>query len=481
MKKHLLQISFLMLSSMTFAQVANGDFETWDEVELFDEPQMGIDVSSSNYEIFLEAGQANVTEIQGQDGSAVKLENISVGDEVYPAFFLLGGTPDQEGESLVFPGGLSISDQNISGIAVDMAYDFPGESSGFVIVQIKNAGTPVGNGTMGPGTFFFPLSGSKDLENSVFNFEAPIGVEFDQMVIGFATADLIGDDESFTAGAWMEIDNISFVNSAEEVENGDFENWSQLPSAFTPQSVVVETNLLEPAFAQSTDASEGAFALSLMTRVFEGFADPSSAVFGSAETPDSPIIEISESTTSLSFDYKYQAEQDVAVVDLVFYNSADNPEIPVYGTSIELDPSADYQTIEFNLLELLDENQIQADQMSLMFYSSQGMAEPAEESVLTIDNIVIQGALSNDIREARTDFHRIYAAPNPTTLRTTFHFSEISSGFYRVFNGQGYPIEVVPYQNKRTITHDLTQQPAGMYIFRFYDQIGIQNVRVMKL
>ncbi|HKK39923.1 MAG TPA: hypothetical protein VJ949_10935, partial [Cryomorphaceae bacterium] len=192
MKKTLLPLACMALGTAAYAQVENGDFENWDKLILFEQPFMEFGAMSSNYEIFVESGQTNVTKVEHEDGFAVRLENIALAEEVAPAFYLLGGTPDQDGEDLVFPGGVAASDPNVTGISVDMAYDFPGESSGFVIVQFKLDGTPVGTGNMGMGTFFFPVSGQQGWENEVFDFGTTIDTQYDKVVIGFATADLIG-------------------------------------------------------------------------------------------------------------------------------------------------------------------------------------------------------------------------------------------------------------------------------------------------
>ncbi|MGB6037751.1 MAG: hypothetical protein WBG42_15865, partial [Cryomorphaceae bacterium] len=186
MKKSLLPLACLALGTAAFAQVENGDFESWSKYQMFQHPSMEFDAISSNHEIFVETGLTNVTQVEHENGSAMRLENIEIGEGVTPAFYILGEMPDQVGEDLVFPGGISASDPAVMGVSVDMSYDFPGESSGFMIVQFKMNGIPVGPGTMGTGTFFFPISGQQDWGNQVFDFEAAIGVEYDEVVIGFA-------------------------------------------------------------------------------------------------------------------------------------------------------------------------------------------------------------------------------------------------------------------------------------------------------
>lgn len=481
MKKTLLPIAFLALGTTAFAQVENGNFEDWNKLILFEQPFMDFNSASSNYEIFLETGQTNVFQVAHEDGSAIRLENVSVEDEITPGFYLLGETPAQEGEDLVFPGGLTASDPNVTGISVDMSYDFPGESSGFVIVQFKMDGMPVGPGTMGTGTFFFPISGQQDWENEVFDFESAIGVEYDQVVIGFATADLIGSDSEFPLGSWMEIDNLSFINSTDEIPNGNFDVWAQVPPVFVPVKVDVDIDLINPTFLRSNEASEGQYALGLITREFDGFAEPTKAMVGTAIVEDDiPTIDLNESDAMLSFDHKYLAENDLAEVEITFYQESEELLIPVHVKLIDLEPSATYETVQYSFLEELEENFVTATKMSIQFSSSKEDGNPVGNSVLFIDNIKVLGAL-RVLTPQRTDEQiRITAYPNPTVGRTTFRFGVQRTGFFRVYNNQGNQIDLVNFDNEKFLTYDLTALPAGQYTFRFYHEGGIRTGRVIK-
>ena len=469
----------MLFGSAAFAQVENGSFEEWIDVELFDQPAMSVEAISSNHEIFIDAGEANVTRVQNGNESLLRLENIEVDQEVYPAFYILGNTPSQDGENLVFEGGIPASDPNISGVSVDMAYDFPSESSGFVIVQVKNDGTPVGEGTMGTGTFFFPLSGEKTMGNEVFDFGAPLGIQFDQIVIGFATADLVSDDENYTSGAWMEIDNLAFEGGSDIIENGDFEIWEELPAVVSPVYVDVELNLVNPKFERSTDASAGQYAIELKTTAEFDQAEATLAMIGSSYVDDTPVVELVESHGALSFDYKYEAIQDQAEVELTFFQSNGETPTPVFTTTIDLLPTESYQTVMVEYKQLLLENSIEADMVAIKFFSSKEMDGISEESVLTIDNLQTSLVLNSSFTRP-VQFEPITAYPNPTRGRVTFSFPYRSTGFYRVYNIQGFLLQTVDYENAIRLTHNLIGQPAGQYTFRFYDRLGVRTVRVVK-
>jgi hypothetical protein len=481
MKKTLLPLACMVIITSAFAQVENGDFENWNTLILFEQPFMEFDAISSSYEIFVETGQTNVTQVVHEDGSAIRLENIEIEDEVMPAFYLLGEAPDQDGEDLVFPGGLTASDPNVTGISVDMSYEFLGEASGFVIVQFKSNGVPVGPGTMGTGTFFYPMTGQQDWGNVVFDFGTTIDTQYDQVVIGFATADLIGSDSEFAVGSWMEIDNLSFINSTDEIPNSDFEVWAQVPPVFYPMKVDVEIDLLNPTYIQSADASDGQFALGLITRDIDGFAEPTKAMLGIIQVAGGvPTIDLNDEHSLLSFDYKYLAENDLAEAVITFYQESEESLLPVYGKVIDLEPNSSYESIEYSFLEDLEENFVSATKMSIEFSSSKEDGNPEVNSVLLLDNVEVSGTLRIFTALRITEPYQVTSFPNPTMGRVTFDLGIVATGFYRVYNTQGYQIDLVNFQEKRQMTHNLYGTPSGQYTFRFYHEIGTRVARVIK-
>ncbi len=481
MKKSLLPLAFLALGTAASAQVENGDFENWTKLILFEQPFMTFDAISSNYEIFVETGETNVVQVEHEDGSAIRLENIQIGEDVTPAFYILGGTPDQVGEDLIFPGGIPASDPNVTGFSVDMSYDFPGESSGFIIVQFKMDGMPVGTGNMGTGTFFFPISGQQDWENEIFDFGTTIDVQYNQVVFGFATADLIGSDSDFPAGSWMEIDNLSFINSSDEIPNGNFDVWAQVPPIFYPAKVDVEIDLLNPTYVQSADAADGDLALGLVTRDFDGFAEPSKAMLGTAETEGGiPTIDLIEEHSMLSFDYKYLADNDMAEAVITFYQESGEFLLPVYGKVIDLEPTATYESVQYSFLDELAENFVTANKISIEFVSSKMDGNPEPNSLLLLDNVELSGTLSLFSFIRNFEPYQVTAYPNPTMGRVTFDLGGTKTGFYRVYNTQGYQIDMVNFQQKQKVTHNLLGMPSGQYTFRFYHENGTRIARVIK-
>lgn len=484
MKKNLLPIVSFCFAATAFAQVENGGFEVWSELQLFSQPDMGVEVVSSNYETFFETGQLNVNAIPNGDGSAMRLENIGQGENVMPAFFLTGLTPDSEGEILVFGGGIPASDPNVSGISVDLRYDIPEESPGFLIVQFKLEGDPVGTGNMGPGTFYFPISGEKsDWETEVFDFEAPFDATYDQVVIGLACSDLINEDTPFPADAWLEADNLDFVNSTDEVPNGDFDTWAMVPPITLPVGVEVDLNPFEMQFQRSEDSYEGNYALGLQSiQHGDGFIEAGYALMGEKVNDEIiPTISVNDEHTMISFAYKYFAQNDVAQAVIVFYEEEEGEPVPAYTKNIDLEPSAEYQVVEYPFVEDLEENFVSASKVSIEFRSGSNDENAEEGSLLLIDNVEISGTLSTFGVVRTPGAPQVTAFPNPTMARVIFNFGTQRTGFYRVYNSQGFQIDIVEFQSVDELIHNLYGMPSGKYVFRFYHNGGVETARIMKL
>jgi len=481
MKKTLLSFIALSMVTMGFAQVQNGGFEVWSELSLFSQPDMGIDVASSNYETFFETGQVNVNAVPNGDGFALRMENIGQGDNVMPGYFLTGMTPDSEGEMLVFGGGISASDPAVTGISVDLRYDIPVESPGFIIVQFKLEGEPTGTGNMGPGTFYFPISGEKSWGMETFDFEAPFNTTYDQVVIGIACSDLINEDAPFPSEAWLEADNLDFVNSTDEVPNGDFDTWAMVPPINIPVGVEVDLNPFETQFFRSEDAFEGNFAMGLQSVERDGFVDAGFALMGEMVDDEIvPTISITDEHTMISFQYKYTAVSDMGEAMFIFFEEQGDEMVPAYFKTIDLEPTDEYTVVEYPFVEDLEENFIDASMVAIEFRSGKMDENPEAGSTLLIDDVEVSGTLST-FGVARDVIPQLSAFPNPTLARVIFDFGTTRTGFYRVYNNQGFQIDMVEFQSEEEIIHNLYGMPSGKYVFRFYHNGGVETARVMKL
>lgn len=486
MKKLLLQAICLFAFISTQAQIANGDFEDWTKMILFDQPFVGVPGTSSNYETFFIDGSLNVIEVPRGDGRAMRLENIFVGNAVMPGYFITGSMPNQEGETLHFEGGFPISDTEVSGISFDARYSMPPESAGFVLVQFKNDETLVGTGNMGPGTYVFPMSGNAfDWTTMSFDFDTPVSPEANTCVIAFAAADVLSDDQNFTAGTFLEVDNFSFTNSTDEIFGTAFENWAPAPPIWTPDGAVVDVIPFANHYNKSDDAHSGLLALELTTTNHQGQTLVGTALMADmADDQVVPTIDIAEGQHMVEFFYKYTTEgQDIATVEFVFYQTTDGESTPVFMHVMDLEPVDEYTLISFDFGAALQEAEVSANQMTIKFSSSSEAEghEPMLGSTLTVDDVELSGVLTDFVLTAGVSTPQIVAYPNPTYGRVIFNFGTQTSGFYRFYSPQGALLGTTSFSNKTEIIHNLWGMPAGQYIFRFYTPGLVRTKYVVKL
>ncbi len=468
------------------AQILNGGFENWTKMILFEHPAMGISTMSSNYETFFNDGSLNVNRISSPTGSGLRVETKYAGDELVAGWFITGQTPNQEGEGLLFEGGFPASSSSVTGISMDIRFNIPESSPGFVVVQFKNNGVPVGNGNMGAGTFMFPLSGEMTWTNMQWDFGGPLGETPDQCVIGIVCADVLNSDQNFVEGAFVEVDNILFTNSNDLVPAGNFEGWSYVEPIWTPDDAVVDVDPFHPTYEPWDAANSGNYSMKLMTIQPESDWTQVGRVW-LAESTDGevvPNIMLNETQTTLSFHYKYTSvNDDVAMVQITFYQEIENGFVPVYWKSIDLNGNETWEEVEYNFAEELEQNFVTADAMSIMFESSKFMEamEPQVGSTLLLDGIALSGLLFNFNPVSNAVKGSLKTWPNPTLARVTIDLGLPRTGFYRVFNEQGTQLDIREFTSQRYIVHDLSNMPSGKYIFKFQHTGGIQITSVIKL
>jgi len=483
MKKIILPVMLCFIGFSAFAQIENGDFETWTKLILFEHPTTGISTMSSNYETFFDNGETNVNQIFHEEGKALRVENIQGSQEVMPGYFLFGNTPNSDGEEMIFGEGFAVSDASVTGVRMDLNYNFPNESNGFVIVQFKSEGTPVGEGNMGPGTHMFPLSGTQDWASTEFNFDTPIEVAIDQCVIGIASADLIMEDSPFEPGAFVEVDNVELINSTDEVPGGDFDTWVSVDPIYHPENVSVDIRPFDATFQRTEEAYEGNFSLELLTIDYDGEFEIGEAVFGLVEDNEiTPTIVFPETSSMVNFMYKYNSESDKAEVRFIFYQENGEEFQQVHTEALELTATDEFQMMEYDFGMIFSENDIEASHMAIVFSSSKMEDnQPQVGSVLTIDDVQFGSALGLFDKFDSVSNLTITAYPNPTIGRVIFNFHSSESGFYRVFNSSGMQIDIVEYTNTERVVHNLLPNRTGKYFFTFNHNSGhTESVRVIK-
>src|SRR5690554_205891 len=111
MKKILLPLFIGITAFSATAQIANGSFENWTNVHLFEHPYTGFSDMSSNYDTYFDNGALGVTKVQTDGNTVMRIENIMGSEAVMPGYFIFGKTPT---DGLVFGGGKQVVDLNFT-------------------------------------------------------------------------------------------------------------------------------------------------------------------------------------------------------------------------------------------------------------------------------------------------------------------------------------------------------------------------------
>lgn len=486
MKKFTLPALLCLVGFSSFAQVENGSFESWTKLFLFEHPIAGMKTMSSNYDSYFANGELNVYEVEAEDNTHMRIENMETPEEVIPGYYLIGDVPSAEEGDLIFGGGFELSDLNATGISADIKMDIPLTNPGFVLVQFKSNGTPVGPGNFAPGTYVFYVVGDQDWTNMEFDFDGPLDPSTDECVIGFASADLIGNDSPFAPEASIEIDNIALIDSDVEVPAANFEAWDFVAPIEVPENCHVEIHPFDQNFEKSFSSFDENIALGLQTRSVEGQVEPARAVMADVNDEGEviPTIAIESNHSLLSFRYFYQGVgEDVAQAVVTFYGGEIGDYNELYTHKMDLPTTGGYSLVEYGFEDDMIVNFPEATMVSITFASSKASNDiPAEEgSHLLVDDVQLSGTLSILDRVNKNTDLGVLSYPNPTNGRVSFDFGSRKTGYVRVLNSNGVQVGTRTYNNMRGIGYDLTEYPAGNYLFKFYHTDGRQSTRVMRL
>lgn len=393
MKTTLLAFAF-GVSLIAQGQLVNGGFEEWDEIT-FDHP-VGPEIpfTSSNFETVYLGGDASVFQVSGFADSWMRVESSLVNDEAIGGYAIWGNPP--QGDDLLFTGGFPFNDANATGIVCDLNYDINPASPGFLIVQFQFEGVPVGGGNIGPGTYFFPISGEEvGFQQTEFLFDPPIGVSVDQCVIGFASNNLVDDEAEIFPDDFLEVNNLAFLNSDATIPGGDFEEWTPVESFFLPVGWVSLDAFFLNLYERTEDAYSGSYAMKMNTiQVGEEILAAFVAQGAPTEEGFIPNIPVEEGFMGFSFQYKYEIEQEDEAFAIFFMSENENPvpdDVIFWGTPLA--PTDEYTFVTEDFTEILE--LVNINYVGVAFLSSWNTAGKGEEttaqagSSLFLDDVTI--------------------------------------------------------------------------------------------
>lgn len=397
MRKHLLFLTTLLASFTASAQLLNGGFEQWQFLPTFDVPVDNATTFSSSNDLTYFGGQVlSMYEVAGNGGgSAMRVQSVLT-DNGPEAGFAIWGTVPENADELIFDNGFPFTDQNVTGISCDLRHNINPMSPGFIIVQFTFNGVPVGSGNLFPGTYVFPISGDQpDFETETFSFSPPLPSQVNQCSIGFATNAVLENGGDVFPGDFIEVDNIAFTGSNQQVPGGDFEVWTDAPSVLQPSAW---GGLIFPGLElvqQSTDAASGQYAVQLSTQMVDGGVTPGLLTQG-ALTNDGlqPTVFVPGDFAGFTFDYKYSAMGTDSAYVIVVMSETLNPDpsdISYWGATLQPETAYVNYTIDLAWMSaFMDVNYI-----GIAFFSSaegfNGVTEftPELGSTLLLDNVAL--------------------------------------------------------------------------------------------
>lgn len=354
MKQKLLLIVFLLTSVVAGAQIPNWDWESW-TAHTTDAP--------AQWRIFGTTSKAT----PAQNGQyAVKLQS----DGKEPGAIVYGN-PDDNG----FSGGTPFAARPDSLIAY-IKYDIAANDSAFVIISLQQAGVAISN-----DIYTYKGNSGGNFVRRAFKINYTASGNADTIFLAFSSTDI---DQANT-NSYVIIDNVSFIGTATNVPNPDFENWTML-AYDEPNGWGVENNYARASATKSTDAYAGTYALKLMTTI-----NGSDTTRGYATTRPwddfqfGPSFPVSTKPDSLTFFAKYMpVNGDSAQININLFQAGmpiGMGSLKIGGTHATYTPFAVH--INYPMSGTPDSATIEIS----TFLMDMGNYQPRGASVLYIDNM----------------------------------------------------------------------------------------------
>lgn len=378
------------------AQLLNGGFEEWSALPSFEVPvpESQVFANSNQLTYWFWDEQLSVFQVPGAGGigSAMRVETTAYQGQTEPGFAVWGNPP--QSDELIFTDGFAYSGTIPTAINCDLRYNVSFASPGFCVVQFKAAGELVGEGSLGPGTYAFPILGMQPTwTNTTFTFNPPLDVAPDEAIIAFVSNNVFDEEAIGVVGNFIEVDNLTFVGSDALIPGGDFEEWFEASSFELPDGWIVSEFVQANLFEKTNEANSGDFAIKLNTLEFDQVVE--SYLFQGESTPNGllPNIPLESGFVGMSFNYKYlPAGLDTAFVVIVM-SEVENPEPEdLYFFGDLLGPEDDYTSFTLDVSWLQEFASI--NYLGVAFISSWNNAEnggnvPLAGSALYLDDVAL--------------------------------------------------------------------------------------------
>ena len=418
MKRVLLSAIFGAISFAALAQPVNLGFEQWSDNFLYAEPDS---LATTNNFAFLLTGQPNVTQVSSGAGtSGIRMENV-----LQPDNSLLPGYVANDATIL---RGVPFT-QSPTEATIRVRYNFAPGDTGGVFLFFKRQGIPFFFNDN-----FFILTGSESNWTTITQ-TLSVPLPPDTLFFIATSYNLMGGTGQ--AGSWLEVDHVT-LNSATQVYNHSFENWTDLeveePDGWVSSNTIGKIfNSSNPiTVAKVTPGYEGTYAARIEAKevdIFGQSMDTIGYLFNFEPFTESGGIPYTDKPQKLSFYYTYSpVGNDSAEVALFFskYNTTTQESDSINGGGKYLGPASTFTKAEIEL----DWTGISSpDSMAMMFAAGKFTQDMGmmPGSVLVIDAIAFE--FPTGLRVPIFDnspLVRIY--PNPGTDHINIRFASEMDG-----------------------------------------------------
>lgn len=305
--KKLLLSSLAMTSLMAFAQIPNNDFEDWNTV-------------TAEFPNGKQLMVGNVSKVADPHGGnfAMKLETVTTPNEdTIPGVMLIGKSDNGKD----FTGGVPFTAHPDS-IILWMKYNIVTGDTGLVLVVMKKAGVPIVSQWIKFTQFANGYMRKAFKINYLISGQNP-----DTLIFGALNTNVF---QSPRAGSFLQIDDVSFSGTTQNIPNPGFENWTTVSHDFLKQwsnnyyDIDALRNEDIPTVSKSLDKATGSYALKIRNVITATQLDYGAVSTRPDNTPwtgwrgDFPV---SGNTDTLYGLYKYAPENDTFTIWITLFNN----------------------------------------------------------------------------------------------------------------------------------------------------------------
>ncbi|MCB9252611.1 MAG: T9SS type A sorting domain-containing protein [Flavobacteriales bacterium] len=320
--KSIFTLACLYLATFSgFGQtVPNSGFEEWENRLLYTNPDGYV---STNTNLFFNGQSANVTKVNEAvtGSSSILLKTVKVGqDSIIGGLFL--GSPGNMGIS----GGYPFTERPDS-FGFYYKSNYSAMDTAFAVVFFKNKGKTIG----------VVQIRINELHSSFKRISVPVSyfdtIKPDTLAMFISSGNPDGNAQ---VGNFLQLDNLFFTNSSQQLPNNSFENWTDLNSAepkdwFSSNTFI--TSDTGKSVVKSTDRKEGNYSALITTKEVNQGQNMGFLILGKIGQKDDPTdgLKINSNPKQLSFWYKYEPIGNDSAMVGVWINSYDK-----VGDSVKL-------------------------------------------------------------------------------------------------------------------------------------------------